>query len=383
MLHDDGINDRRKVLLPLDAMGLYHFALMLASTHSERGTIPSVDDLAFRIHRPVKTVTRLLSALEGAGLVEQRDDGSILLTEWESDQPDVGPRTLQSSGESQATLSNAERQRRHRDRKRSETLCSDILQVPDSGDRNVTRVTPSVTRVTAPVTGNVTPVTVTPYIREEDTKQEGKRNVTPPVTVTDLGGEETGALRAKVDPLKEYLAPRPVIAPAPLEEDGDEPFVPPAGSGPAPTLAVEAYPNGVTEADVVAAESKVVAIFGPDSGMSRNVRPACRAGVKPAWIIEASEIMATRNVTNKGWRYLIGIVSRWQAQGASEKDSLKVVAFSPIAPPPKGSVSEKPKYHRASPERLKEFAEMRAASIAEAEAKGVFKSRNPGFKVPQ
>jgi hypothetical protein len=56
-----------------------------------------------------------------------------------------------------------------------------------------------------------------------------------------------------------------------------------------------------------------------DDNASRSVRQACRAGVDPAWIVEAADAMAEAGKLSAGWPYLRGILRRYRAQGGTDR----------------------------------------------------------------
>lgn len=327
-VYDDGLHSEAHVKLDLSSLGLYHLTLMVASTSGERGVIPSVANLAFRVHRPARSVERLVGKLARAGLLVVRADGAIIPQSWSRDQPDAachapGPRADTTRG----GLTNAERQKQFRDRNReARKVCGPAVQ-GTATERVTATVTDPVTRVTAR-NGQYNSNSHPPSGDEQEPQS--------------LRAGEPGEVSA------ERLSPRPP-RPAPFppnasdaDLDDGEPFAAPPVAPPA-RAPLPDYPDGIEPADVEDAVRRVLVIRRGEFESERYVRDWCRAGAKPAWVVEAVEKAAGRpGRVGNYWSYTRSILESYRARGKSDREAAAEAGDSAPSRPQRDANGEVP-----------------------------------------
>jgi len=84
-LYTEALDDPKVQRLPADLFKTWINLLLLAGQQEERGTLPDLDDIAFRLRLPEDEIRDHLTALIVAGLIEGGDVCSV--HGWESRQP--------------------------------------------------------------------------------------------------------------------------------------------------------------------------------------------------------------------------------------------------------------------------------------------------------
>lgn len=183
--YSEALDDPKVQRLPGDLFKAWVNLLCLANEQAERGTLPSLDDIAFRLRLDYQKAEDALLGLKRAGLLElDQETDSYVIHAWAKRQP---PSDIDSTA--------TERKRRERERK---------TQQPGQ-DQPVTRdVTRDMSQRHGPVTGDVTRLEKS---RVEKSREEERR-------------PSRGQAAPKgVSPLRPV--PKPKDAPAPRNEQWD------------------------------------------------------------------------------------------------------------------------------------------------------------------
>src|SRR5690349_1529840 len=82
-LFDDLLDDPKIQKLPPDVFKCWINLLCLANKNDPRGTLPTEEDIAFRLRMSEKILQPILITLDKAGLIEKNDDGVLVPHHWE------------------------------------------------------------------------------------------------------------------------------------------------------------------------------------------------------------------------------------------------------------------------------------------------------------
>jgi hypothetical protein len=278
-VYHDVIDNPKIACLPPETCRFLLFVWCIASRQPARdGVLPSATEIAFRARCSVAEAEGQLAALVSARLVT-KSGGVFSVAKWNDFQP--------------AGATNAERQRRHRQRKRNP-------QSEESAQSDPCNVTRNVTVTGRDVTRNVT--------RNEIIEREK-----PPTE-----SSSSSAAHPKTNPPSSANPPHPPRGAARGVGglDDDEPFAAP------PEPAVDLDP--VTLPPEVADVERLADELFPSGGMSTSARRACLSGVKPAWVAEALRV--ARDAGASRWAYVARILVRWAEAGVSDAERGKARA---------------------------------------------------------
>lgn len=127
-MDDDVVNDPKVQALPADLFRAWVNVLCVASKNG--GKLPTLRDVAFTLRLSEAKAIEILTKLERAGLLDKTDD-SFVPHNWDK-------RQFKSDGDN----TNADRQKRYRDRARNADSNVTPRNVTDNAEENVTRKRP-------------------------------------------------------------------------------------------------------------------------------------------------------------------------------------------------------------------------------------------------
>lgn len=251
------LNSRKVAGLPDDLYRMWTLCLVVAQEHDHRyGTLPTPDDLSYRLHlEPDVTMSRL-SRLSRAGFIEECD-GVYSIHDWEDWKHRPDP-----------TATARKRAQRERERQNPPGITSTNGEHDQSNDVTVTGVTPKSHGCHAPT------------------------NLTSP----DLNSTHT--------PLPPEGDEWARVADSWIK-DGDEieePFVPPAPDRPAPPMD-----------PAIQKATDIAALVGGDIGWGTWASNRIKLGDKPEWIEPALQEAVDANTLNT--HFVGGILKRYKREG--------------------------------------------------------------------